>query len=242
MDRAAFYAAVRASRLFGSSLAQRQVDGIEYILDAAEHRGTPLQCLAYVLATAWHETARTMQPIDEYGHGHGRQYGRPVGPYGKIYFGRGFVQLTWLSNYEKASAELGVDLVRFPEKALELGNATLILFAGMEHGWFTARKLADYIGPNGVDYPNARRIINGIDQAEKIAGYARGFEAALRQANYGQVQQPSPAPEPARAPETPAAPPLDTFPPLTPAPAAAGTAGVLAMLISLIASLFGRKA
>jgi hypothetical protein len=242
MDRAAFYAAVRASRLFGSSLAQRQVDGIEYIFDAAEHRGTPLQFLAYMLATAWHETARTMQPIEEYGHGHGRQYGRPVGPYGKIYFGRGFVQLTWLSNYERAAAELGVDLVRFPEKALELGNATLILFASMELGWFTGKKLADYIGPNGADYVNARRIVNGTDLAEKIAGYARGFEAALRKANYGQVEQPSPAPEPVHAQEPPAVPPLDTFPPLTPAPVPAAKAGMFALLISLVASLFGRKA
>jgi hypothetical protein len=240
MDRAAFYAAVRASRLFGSSFVHRQVDGIEYILDAAEHRGTPLQFLAYILATAWHETARTMQPIEEYGRGHGRQYGRPVGPYGKIYFGRGFVQLTWLSNYEKAAAELGVDLVKFPEKALELGNATLILFAGMEQGWFTGKKLADYIGPNGADYVNARRIVNGTDQAEKIAGYARGFEAALRTANCAGNDKP--AAEPVHAPEPVAAPPLDTFPPLRPAPAPAGRAGIFALLISLIASLFGRKA
>ncbi len=37
-----------------------------------------------------------MQPIEEYGRGKGRKYGAPAGPYGKIYFGRGYVQLTWL--------------------------------------------------------------------------------------------------------------------------------------------------
>jgi predicted chitinase len=97
--------------------------------------------------------------------------------------GRGFVQLTWLSNYEHAGEKLGVDLIQFPEKALDYDTAAQIMFAGMTQGWFTGKKLSDYIGPN-ADYVNARRIINGTDRAAKIADHARNFEASLRAANY----------------------------------------------------------
>jgi putative chitinase len=115
MDRAAFYGAARHA--FGP-LEQHQVNGFEAILDEAVKRETPLQHLAYMLATAWHETAYKMQPIEEIGKGRGRSYGKALGPFKKVYFGRGFVQLTWLSNYEHAGDKLGVDLVQFPEKAL----------------------------------------------------------------------------------------------------------------------------
>jgi putative chitinase len=181
MDRAAFYGAARHS--FGP-LEQSQVNGFEAILDEAVKRETPLQHLAYMLATAWHETAFKMQPIEEIGKGRGRSYGKALGPFKKVYYGRGFVQLTWLSNYEHAGEKLGVDLVQFPEKALELPIAAEIMFAGMSQGWFTGKKLANYIGPNGADYHDARRVINGTDCAAKIAGYARSFEGALRAAGY----------------------------------------------------------
>ena len=42
MNRAAFFASVRSrtSGVFGTSLSQRQVTGVEAILDEAEKRGT----------------------------------------------------------------------------------------------------------------------------------------------------------------------------------------------------------
>lgn len=179
MDRAAFYATMRP--VIGP-LTQEQVDGTEALLNEAEKRQTPLHHLAYMLATAWHETAYRMQPIEEIGKGKGRRYGQKIK--GHVYYGRGFVQLTWLSNYEHASDKLGIDFVNHPEKALELGPATEILFTGMTNGWFTGKKLKDYINANGVDYREARRVINGTDRAEKIAGHARSFEHALRAAGY----------------------------------------------------------
>jgi hypothetical protein len=48
---------------------------------------------------------------------------------------------------------------------------------------FTGKKLADYITKNRVDYVGARRIINGTDRAKLVAGYARAFRDALKQAN-----------------------------------------------------------
>ncbi len=65
----------------------RQVQGMDAIFDACP-AALPTDPLAYVLATTIHETARTMQPIEEYGRGKGRAYG-PTG-----FWGRGFVQLT----------------------------------------------------------------------------------------------------------------------------------------------------
>lgn len=67
MNRSAFYASMRqrASGIFGTSISQSQVQGIEAILDEAERRGAPLQHLAYILATAYHESAYTMQAVCE---------------------------------------------------------------------------------------------------------------------------------------------------------------------------------
>ena len=52
-----------------------------------------LRWLAYILATDYHETAYTMQPIEEYGKGAGYDYGEPDPVTGEIYFGTGLVQL-----------------------------------------------------------------------------------------------------------------------------------------------------
>lgn len=200
MDRTAFYAALRsrASTAFGTSLSQKQVDGCETLLHEGESRGSRLPCLAYVLATAYHETAHTMQPIEEYGKGRGRKYGVPAGPYGKVYYGRGYVQLTWLENYQKAGDKLAVNLVKYPEQALKPDIAAEILFTGMEEGWFAGDKagrhtLDRYINVLATDYVGARRIVNGTDKASLIAGYARDFEAALKAAGYTS-QKPSTGP------------------------------------------------
>lgn len=245
MNRAAFYAAVRtnSSGLFGRSLSQRQVDGFEAILDAAERYGTLLQFLAYMLATAWHETAHTMQPIEEYGHGKGRKYGVPAGPYGHIYFGRGLVQLTWIYNYQRAAQAIGVDFVKFPEKTLETGNAVLIMFHGMEEGWFTGKKLADYIVNGKADYRNCRRIINGTDQAERIASCAAAIENALLIAGYSAtpVLSVMPAQKPRDAQDVPPSPSPQSTPPPQPAPAPAGGAGILGAILNLIAKMIGGK-
>jgi hypothetical protein len=215
MDRTAFYAALRqrSSAVFGTSLSQGQVNGCEVLLNEAESLGIASNQLAYVLATAAWETARTMQPIEEYGKGKGRPYGKPDGPYGKVYYGRGFVQLTWLANYQNAGEKLGVNLVKFPEKAMEPKIAAEIILRGMLEGWFTGKKLDDYISGDKADYVGARRIVNGTDKASQIAAYAKDFEAALSAAEYvgklvnrNQPQTPASAQTPPAAPQQPAQP------------------------------------
>lgn len=186
IDRAHFFATVREH--FGA-LNQSQVDGFGTILDGWERQKDfgDRRWLAYMLATAWHETACTMQPIEEIGKGRGRAYGHPAGRWHKVYDGRGDVQLTWEANYRKASAELAkhgisVDLDRYPERALEPAIAFAIMLYGMAGGWFTGKKLGDYFGSR-AEIPSAaveaRRIINGQDRAVIIAGYHRAFVVAL---------------------------------------------------------------
>jgi putative chitinase len=172
IDRKVFFDTVRGS-LFKGGLSQPEVNGISAILDEWEKRSlSDLRWLAYMLATTFHETAGTMQPIREFGRGRGTKYGT-------TYYGRGFVQLTWETNYAKASKVVGVDLVKFPDRALMLPVAATILFDGMINGWFTGKKLADYISGATCDYEGARRIINGTDRKVLIAGYAMSFQKAI---------------------------------------------------------------
>jgi putative chitinase len=186
IDRDKFFAAVRENP-FGGNLTQIQVDGLSFLLDVWERhfRDCDIRWLAYSLATAYHETAATMTPLEEYGEGGGKDYGQPAGPYQQCYFGRGFVQLTWLANYEKGEQILrdkyGVEcpMVRYPGRMLEHEPSALVLFDGAIEGWFTGAKLGDYFNTTKDDPYNARRVINGTDQAEKIAGYHRYFEDAL---------------------------------------------------------------
>lgn len=182
MDKAKFFASVRAS-LFGGSLNNTEVAGCEAIINAFEAAGLKNdRWLAYMLATAFHETDKKMQPIEEYGKGHGRKYGVPKPPFNKIYYGRGFVQLTWDYNYTKAGKELNVPLLEKPELALQPDVAADIMIKGMTEGWFTGKKLSDYFSPTKTDWVNARRIINGVDRAEDIAGYGKKFLQAIEAA------------------------------------------------------------
>lgn len=183
MNRKAFYAKIKES--FGP-LTQKQVNGFEEILAATEN--LPVSHRAYILATAWHETARTMQPIRERG---GPEYlkkydtGRLAKALGNTpdadgdgitFAGRGYVQITGKANYKKASKLVNLDLVNNPDLALHPSVAVKILVHGCETGMFTGRKLSDYL-PG--DYRGARRVVNGQDKADLIAVYAARIEGAL---------------------------------------------------------------
>lgn len=130
---------------------------------------------AYVLATTQHETASTFRPLEEYGRGKGRSYGRPDPQTGKTYYGRGFVQLTWKSNYARYGKILGIDLVCKPELACEPNVALFILVHGMRWGKFTGRSLPEFVNATKSDFYNARRVVNGMDRAGAIAELARKY-------------------------------------------------------------------
>lgn len=164
-------------------LKTAQVNGITALLDylEADDNVTDLCHAAYMLATTKHETAGTWRPIEEYGKGAGRKYGKPAAN-GKAFYGRGYVQLTWAENYQAMGQALGVDLYNHPEFACTPDIAYKIMSRGMRKGSFTGVKLLTYINDNGCDYLHARKIINGMDCAEKIAGYAVAIEKMLKEA------------------------------------------------------------
>ncbi|MEZ5832111.1 MAG: glycoside hydrolase family 19 protein [Dongiaceae bacterium] len=180
INRTFFFDQARKT-LFDGKLKQSQVDGLSAILDTWEdgYAKKDDRWLAYMLATAHHETDRTMQPIREYGRGKNRKYGIPDPDTGQVYYGRGFVQLTWRANYEAMSKLVKDDLVADADLALRPDYASIIMFEGMIRGSFTGRKLATYFNPEKEDWGNARRIINGTDKANTIASYGKGYYAAI---------------------------------------------------------------
>lgn len=150
------------------------------IVEACLEYGLLRNQAAYVLATTYHETAHTMKPVREYG---GEAYLKKKKYYPHV--GMGYVQLTWLVNYKKASDYLGVDFVNNPKLLLKPQYAAPILIIGMQEGWFTGKKLSDYITLQKSDFRNARRIVNVMDKADLIAGYARDYDKLLLAEGYG---------------------------------------------------------
>lgn len=140
---------------------------------------TDIRHIAYMLATVRHECANTWKPVEEYGKGKGKKYGIQID--GKAYYGRGYVQLTWIDNYRNMGNKLAVPLVDNPDLACNGDVAYKIMSLGMRKGMFTGKKLSDYINADKCDYVSARRIINGQDCAGRIAGYATEFEKILRE-------------------------------------------------------------
>lgn len=167
------------------------------IIAACKKEGLLRNQAAYVLATAYHETAHTMKPVREYG---GETYLKKKAYY--PYVGMGYVQLTWLANYQKASKKLGVDFVKNPRLLLKAEYAAPILVIGSRDGWFTGKKLSDYITVSRSDFTGARRIINGTDRAKAIAELAIGYDTLLKQDGYGEassvVKDSLPTAEPAK--------------------------------------------
>ena len=178
IDRAKFYSKMRLK--FGR-LNQSQVNGINFLLskieadkEPAAHYSVWVKQIAYVLSTIKHEVANTYQPITEYSNTTCRRYDG-----GCTYKGRGYVQLTHRYNYKKLSPVVGVDLVRYPLKALEPKISYRVTSYGMHRGVFTGRKLGQYIKTGKTDYWNARRVVNGTDKATLIRGYAVKFQSIL---------------------------------------------------------------
>ena len=166
------------AHFFNGKMNEQQTENVNLIV---EHAGDHIdkRQLAYMLATAYHETAHTMRPVEEYGHGSHHTYGDSAGPYGHAYYGRGFVQLTWLHNYTYVGKLIGIDIVKSPDMALIPDVAAKILVHGMVHGWFTGQHLGAFFTGTRSDWIDARSVVNGHDRAALIAGYGLHFYHAL---------------------------------------------------------------
>jgi putative chitinase len=231
----AFFDSLRAS--FGP-LASNQVQGIELLLKATE--GLPLRHRAYILATAWHETGPASSPLHmtprreiwgpttaQKKYEGRKDIGNTRAGDGKKYMGRGYVQITGRTNYANASDLVGQDLVNNPDLALMPEIASKIIVDGMVNGWFTGRKMADY-----TSYKDMRRVVNGTDKAELIAGYADQFEAAIKALPAKPVEAPKPSPAPT--------PPIPSEPP--PAPVQEAGTSIAAILLGAAGALIAALA
>lgn len=184
------------SAVYGQ-LEDSQSSGLESLLGNIEldQDLADLRWAAYMLATVKLECADTFQPITEYGgqsyfnkYEPGTSIGQSLGNTqagdGYLFRGRGYVQLTGRTNYQNMSRRLALsgdqDLVLHPDLALQPDIAYRVMSYGMRHGTFTGKKLGDYINDAGCDYQQARRIINGLNRADDIAGYAASFESSLK--------------------------------------------------------------
>lgn len=199
INRNFFFDRVR-SNLFTGKLSAGQVSGLTFILNVweAAHSKKDDRWLAYALATSFHETAFTMQPIHEFG---GKKYffkmydkkgarpnfainqlGNTEDGDGVLFHGRGYVQLTGRKNYTAMGKAFNVNLTNNEDAANRVLNAELaakIMFKGMEEGVFTSKDFGDYFNKTTEDWKNARQIINGLDCADKIAVYGKEFYGAI---------------------------------------------------------------
>lgn len=200
---AAFFDEVRRT-LLGPTLDASEVNGCNAILAAVD--GLPRAHGAYAFATAYLETAHTMQPVLEanwlskaareryffrmYDRAGERPHvakrlGNTQPGDGVRFAGRGYVQLTGRANYERADAKLGLggELVRNPDLAMNAEFAARIMRQGMVEGWFTGKSLSSYLPTTSPGlrpaFVQARRIINGVDRAGDVADYALKFQRAL---------------------------------------------------------------
>lgn len=234
----AFFDSLRAS--FGP-LSRNQVSGIEHLLRATE--GLDIRHRAYILGTTWHETGPEASiqhmtprreiwgPTSAQVRYEGRKdLGNVQAGDGKRYMGRGYVQITGRTNYQKASRLVGKDLVSDPDLALEPEISAKIIVDGMVNGWFTGRKMADF-----TSYRDMRRVVNAMDKADLIASHAEKFEAALRLLPAGNsVEAVQPAPVVPPPPDVEPPPAASAGPPQAGSSIAAVVLGAAAALIAAL--------
>ncbi|MFS8044234.1 hypothetical protein [Rhizobium sp. BR 314] len=197
MDHAKFFAAVRSS-LFGGRLSTDQVNGMEAILAEWQGRQFDTRGLAFMLATAYHETGNTMSAVSEnlsyfasallvtfgkyFTTSQAAEYARqPQRIASRAYANR-------MGNGNEASGHgwryRGRGLVQItgrdnyakygiandPDRALDARKAVEILFDGMINGRFTGKKIGDYFSATASNWIGARSIINGSDRAADTYG------------------------------------------------------------------------
>ena len=144
----------------------------QLILKECRKAGLTDEHTAYVLATAYHETAHTMKPVREafWLSESWRQANLRYWPW----YGRGYVQLTWKRNYEHAGEQLDLDLTTDADVVMKPKVAAKILVRGMKEGWFTGKSMGDY-----STFSQMRRVVNGTDKAALIAGHADDYLAEM---------------------------------------------------------------
>jgi len=193
-------------RAFGKTLSEQKKQNIFTITDAFESdpEMKSLRWLAYILATSMHESNDTFAPVVEgywikpdakriaalYEYYRKNNPGAlktifPNGRTGTAFYGRGrVVQLTHSFNYRLASEKIYGDmrLLNDPDMIIRDASCDLaVTFRGMLEGWFTGYRLGQFfpLSSDKANWKSARKIINGLDKANLIAGYAMKFYDCL---------------------------------------------------------------
>lgn len=171
------------ANLFNGSLSEKQQSGLCCIIDEWDKQdNSDIRQLAYVLATIYHETDRKMQPVQE---AYYLKDKAKIEAYLKSksyypYYGRDITHTTWVYNYQKVKDFTGIDVVTNPDLIGQMPLAAEVAITFMLKGWYTGKKLSDYFNDTKEDALNARRIINGLDCAEKVLAYYHNFLNALK--------------------------------------------------------------
>lgn len=199
-----FFDTLRGSPLFGGKLTQGVVDTLNTIIgtyyEEYAHAADP-EHLAYIMATAYHESfsfkynpewnppregfaktnAGAIRHVAELRMAGkiSRNYALP-NKEGKCFYGRGWVQVTHEWNYRTIGRRIGLDLVSDPDLLLERVPAAKALVIGSVEGLYTGKKLSDFdTSDDLIDAYNARKVINGLDKADKIKGDYEIFHNAV---------------------------------------------------------------
>jgi putative chitinase len=192
---------MRASSVLGPKITSGEFQGCEVLLNASANDNFPLAWVAYVLATAYHETRGTMQPVKEaywlskeaaeryffrmYDIGGARpakakELGNLLPGDGVKYAGRGYPQVTGKRNYAELSKALGIDLIGNPDLLMQDEIAAQATVFAMRTGLFTGKSLGGIL-PAGRpatqdEFRRARPIVNGTDKDDEIAEFAMVFQ------------------------------------------------------------------
>ncbi|MBK7870869.1 MAG: hypothetical protein IPJ74_09365 [Saprospiraceae bacterium] len=126
--------------------------------------------LAYVFASAEHES-RLGDLMTELGdrsyfdkYENRKDLGNTQPGDGYRFRGRGYIQITGRSNYNKFSKLLGIDLVGNPNLAIQSEIAAKIAVYGMVNGSFRGKSLAKYFNSYRTDWSMQGRLLMAMFQ------------------------------------------------------------------------------
>lgn len=156
-------------KALGTTMTRLQGDAVRFIAEYTDaYEIKDINQVAYIIATCYHES--NFLPIKERRARSGTAVRAMQDKYWYTgYYGRGYPQLTWENNYRKFSKITGKDLVKNPDLMLQPETGAQVLVIGMNDGLFTGKKLGDYFTDKLTDPVEARRIVNGTFQADKVA-------------------------------------------------------------------------
>lgn len=209
MNRSAFYASARAS-LFAGNLTQDQVTGMEAILDEWDaSKATDPRWLAYIMATAHHETGARFEPVEENLNYSAKRLMQvwpkrfpsivAANPYANnpqrlansVYGGRmgntapddGWrYRGRGLVQITGKTNYAKYGLADNPDTAGEIKTAARIIVDGMINGRFTGLKLASFFDHDSNNPAGARHIINPDANGAKIAADYEKYLKAVKAA------------------------------------------------------------